>query len=231
MVNLLESVINNGSGYPARARGFTLPAAGKTGTSHDGWFAGFTSNLLAVVWVGYDDDRQLGLAGGSSALLLWTDFMKAAAKLPAYQNVQPFPMPAGIVTAPIDNITHLVATGSSSSTRDEVFIEGTEPTVAGGSNPAPGIADANKDNQPSGITKILGEILHGGKSHAEPAPAKPPGGGTQTPPAGENPSDPQAKPKAKGVLGKFLSVFKGKSQTPPPPPPPANPPDKKTDPQ
>ena len=58
MVNLLESVINNGTGAGARSRGFTLPAAGKTGTSHDGWFAGFTSNLLAVAWVGYDDDRR-----------------------------------------------------------------------------------------------------------------------------------------------------------------------------
>ena len=59
MVNLMESVINNGTGAGARSRGFTLPAAGKTGTSHDGWFAGFTSNLLAVAWVGYDDDREL----------------------------------------------------------------------------------------------------------------------------------------------------------------------------
>ncbi len=230
MVNLLQSVINNGTAYPARARGFTLPAAGKTGTSHDGWFAGFTTNLLAVVWVGYDDARELNLAGASSALPIWTNFMKSATKLPAYQNVQPFPMPSGIVTAPIDNITHLVAVGSSSSARDEVFIEGTEPTVAAAGNPAPGMAETNKDNQPSGISKILGEILHGGKSHAEPAQATPAAGATQTPPAGNNSTDPQAKPKGKGVLGKFLSVFKGKSQSPPPPPP-STPPDKKTEPQ
>ena len=78
MVSLLESVIDSGTGYGVRARGFRLPAAGKTGTSHDGWFAGFTSNLLAVVWVGYDDDRELNLTGAQSALPLWTEFMKRA---------------------------------------------------------------------------------------------------------------------------------------------------------
>ena len=76
MVSLLESVINNGTGAAVRTRGFRLPAAGKTGTSHDGWFAGFTSNLLAVVWVGYDDDRDLNLTGAQSALPVWTEFMK-----------------------------------------------------------------------------------------------------------------------------------------------------------
>ncbi len=50
-------------GPTVRARGFRAPAAGKTGTSHDGWFAGFTSNLLCVVWVGFDDNRELGLEG------------------------------------------------------------------------------------------------------------------------------------------------------------------------
>ena len=86
MVNLLESVINNGTGAGARSRGFTLPAAGKTGTSHDGWFAGFTSNLLAVAWVGYDDDRELNLTGADSALPIWTEFMKRATQYPAYRD-------------------------------------------------------------------------------------------------------------------------------------------------
>ena len=48
--------------------GFTLPAAGKTGTSRDGWFAGFTSNLLTIVWIGYDDYSDLNLEGSKSAL-------------------------------------------------------------------------------------------------------------------------------------------------------------------
>src|SRR2546430_5558134 len=61
---LLKDVLNKGTGAGVRARGFTLPAAGKTGTSRDGWFAGFTSNLLCVIWIGFDDNRGLGFTGG-----------------------------------------------------------------------------------------------------------------------------------------------------------------------
>ncbi|HEY7338396.1 MAG TPA: hypothetical protein VH639_26150, partial [Bryobacteraceae bacterium] len=71
-----------------RARGFQLPAAGKTVTSRDGWFAGFTSELLCVVWVGFDDNRELHLEGAKSALPIWTDFMKRAAKLRPYRDTQ-----------------------------------------------------------------------------------------------------------------------------------------------
>lgn len=216
MVNLLESVLNNGTGYPARARGFRLPAAGKTGTLNDGWFVGFTSNLLAAVWVGYDDNRQLNLTGGHSALPIWTDFMKIATDLPAYRDVKDFVVPSGIVTASIDSNSNLVATASSTATHSEIFIEGTEPTVAGVGGPAQGMAQS-KGDQPSGISKILGEILHGGKSHAEPAPVNPPAVGSATPGVpGDNNSDPSAKPKSKGVLGRIFSVFKAKSPTPPP---------------
>src|SRR5437879_9518002 len=55
MTNMLEGVLNFGTAYPVRQRGFNAPAAGKTGSSHDGWFAGYTSNLLCIVWLGYDD--------------------------------------------------------------------------------------------------------------------------------------------------------------------------------
>jgi penicillin-binding protein 1B len=127
MVSLLESVINNGTGAGVRARGFNLPAAGKTGTSHDGWFAGFTSNLLAVVWVGYDDDRDLNITGGQSALPLWTEFMKRTSGLAIYKTPQPFSQPDGIVTAAIDNLTNLVALADPALTHSEVFIAGTEP--------------------------------------------------------------------------------------------------------
>ena len=111
MVNLLESVINNGTGAGARSRGFTLPAAGKTGTSHDGWFAGFTSNLLAVAWVGYDDDRELKLPGADSALPIWTEFMKQATQYPAYRDAKPFEAPPGIVAVPVQ-ITSTLPSGN-----------------------------------------------------------------------------------------------------------------------
>jgi penicillin-binding protein 1B len=127
MVSLLESVINNGTGAGVRARGFNLPAAGKTGTSHDGWFAGFTSNLLAVVWVGYDDDRDLNITGAQSALPVWTEFMKLATGLTLYKALKPFNVPEGIETAEIDNLTNLVALFDPVLTHSEVFIAGTEP--------------------------------------------------------------------------------------------------------
>jgi penicillin-binding protein 1B len=127
MVSLLESVINNGTGAGVRTRGFSLPAAGKTGTSHDGWFAGFTPNLLAVVWVGYDDDRDLDITGAQSALPLWTEFMKRSTGLAVYKTPQPFSQPLGIETAEIDNLTNLVAHADPALTHSEVFIAGTEP--------------------------------------------------------------------------------------------------------
>ena len=63
MVSMLQEVLRSGTGAGVRSLGFTLPAAGKTGTSRDGWFAGFTSELLCVVWVGFDDNRELNLEG------------------------------------------------------------------------------------------------------------------------------------------------------------------------
>src|SRR5437762_5313876 len=75
MTYLMQGVINSGTGIGVRGRGFTLPAAGKTGTSRDGWFAGYTKDLLVIAWVGYDDNRDLNLEGAHSALPIWADFM------------------------------------------------------------------------------------------------------------------------------------------------------------
>src|ERR1700746_1810014 len=91
--SLMEDVINHGTGYPVRQIGFAAPAAGKTGTSHDGWFAGYTSNLLCVVWIGFDDNRDLGLAGGEAAAPIWAEFMKRAVALPKYRDTQNFDPP------------------------------------------------------------------------------------------------------------------------------------------
>jgi len=78
MLDMLQEVMRSGTGAGARGRGFNAPAAGKTGTSRDGWFAGFTSDLLCVVWVGFDDNTELELEGAQSALPIWTEFMKKA---------------------------------------------------------------------------------------------------------------------------------------------------------
>ncbi len=214
MVSLLSSVLNNGTGVGVRSRGFVLPAAGKTGTSHDGWFAGFTSNLLAVVWIGYDDDRELRLSGASSALPVWTEFMKRATELPAYRNVQQFAAPPGIVSAPLDAQTNLVASGNAPMTRDEIFIEGTEP---------------RPETTGGGIKGILGRIFHPGGAAPVPAAAT-------APPASGDPAlrpasaGPVTAPKEKrgGIVGKFLNLFKrgGSKPEPAPEPPPPPPPEK-----
>ncbi len=90
VTNVMEDVINHGTAYPVRARGFTNPAAGKTGTSRDGWFAGFTSNLLCVVWVGFDDNHDLTITGGATAAPIWAEFMKRAVTLARVQRHKNF---------------------------------------------------------------------------------------------------------------------------------------------
>lgn len=126
MVNMMEDVIRSGTAAGVRSRGFDHPAAGKTGTSRDGWFAGFTSNLLTVVWVGFDDYSDLELEGSKSALPVWTEFMKRAHKMPQYRDTKPFQPPPGVVKANIDPYSGLLA-GEGCASRVEYFIAGTQP--------------------------------------------------------------------------------------------------------
>jgi penicillin-binding protein 1B len=128
VTSLLQSVINHGTGAGVRSRGFTLPAAGKTGTSHDGWFAGYTPDLLCIVWVGFDDNTELNLAGSRSALPIWTDFMKRAVSLRPLSG-DDFAIPEGIVEVEIDPSTGLLATERCLQREMEYFIKGTEPTI------------------------------------------------------------------------------------------------------
>jgi len=130
MTNLMEEVMRSGTAAGVRARGFTVPAAGKTGTSHDGWFAGYTSELLCIVWVGFDDDRQLDLEGAHSALPIWTEFMKRALDYRAYRNAQPFEAPDGIVSVQIDPESGMLATPNCPVTSTEVYISGTQPVTS-----------------------------------------------------------------------------------------------------
>jgi penicillin-binding protein 1B len=130
MTNLMESVINEGTGAGVRARGFGLPAAGKTGTSRDGWFAGYTKDLLAIAWVGFDDNRDLTLQGSRSALPIWTEFMIKANRLypPRDPDAVYFERPSGIEYANIDPENHMVAGPGCPNTYAEIFIAGTVPT-------------------------------------------------------------------------------------------------------
>ncbi len=127
MVNLMEEVMRSGTGAGTRARGFVLPAAGKTGTSHDGWFAGFTSKLICVVWIGFDDNKELHLEGARSALPVWTEFMKRAHQYREYRGAHAFSAPDGIVSVEIDPLSGQLATAACPNPRAEVFITGSQP--------------------------------------------------------------------------------------------------------
>jgi penicillin-binding protein 1B len=129
VTHLMEGVINSGTGRGARARGFSLPAAGKTGTTNDyrdAWFVGFTPNLLAVVWVGFDQKRPLNLAGAEAALPIWTEFMKQAT---AGRPVNSFVPPPGVVVVRIDPLSGQLATPACPHSLEEAFYAGEEPTT------------------------------------------------------------------------------------------------------
>jgi membrane carboxypeptidase/penicillin-binding protein len=125
---MMRSVLNEGTAVGARGQGFTLDAAGKTGTTNDlrdAWFVGFTPELLTVVWVGFDDNQPVGLSGSQAALPIWTQFMRTA--LAGRADV-PFAVPEGISFTEIDPLTGKLATPACPKTFHEAFLAGTEPT-------------------------------------------------------------------------------------------------------
>ena len=128
VTNLMRGVMNEGTGAGARsAHGFTADAAGKTGTTNDlrdAWFAGFTPDLLTIVWIGLDDNQPIGLSGAQAALPIWSMFMKNA--LTGRQSTG-FSTPEGIVYAAIDKDTGMLATPACPRTMTEAFLTGTDP--------------------------------------------------------------------------------------------------------
>jgi len=126
--DMLENVINHGTGAGTRARGFTAPAAGKTGTDHDAWFAGYTSNLLCIVWVGNDDYTDIKIEGADAAAPIWAEFMKKAVLLPQYSDTHEFPMPQGVQMVQIDKVTNLLSDEACPDSYYAAFLDGTAPT-------------------------------------------------------------------------------------------------------
>ena len=127
VTNMMRSVLNEGTGAAARAAGFALDAAGKSGTTNDlrdAWFVGFTPELLTVVWVGLDDNTPVGLTGSEAALPIWTAFMKRA--LSGHRN-QAFAVPDGVSFVEIDKDTGGRAGPFCGHLFNEAFLVGTEP--------------------------------------------------------------------------------------------------------
>jgi penicillin-binding protein 1B len=187
MTNMMEGVINNGLGYTAvRLRGFTLPAAGKTGSSHDGWFAGYTSNLLCIVWVGYDDYSDLRLSGAMTAAPIWTEFMKKASALPQYADMKEFQQPTGVVDVQLDKATNRLATPTCPDDYTSAFVAGTEPRDT---------CDAQE-----GMKGFFSRMFGGDK------PVQPQQGAEAA--NGQDPNNPQDPKKKKGLFGKIAGIFK-----------------------
>ncbi len=129
MTSFMKDVVNRGTAAKVRARGLKQVLAGKTGTSRDGWFAGFTPNLVCAVWVGFDDGSQLGLTGANSALPIWADFMQVAlAKHPEWEG--DWEEPAGVEEIEINPKTGEPTVPEDTEKRVEFFINGTGPSNA-----------------------------------------------------------------------------------------------------
>jgi penicillin-binding protein 1B len=210
VTSVMKDVLNRGTGAAVRQKGFTLPAAGKTGTSRDGWFSGFTSNLVCVIWIGFDDNRDLGLPGGTVAAPIWADFMIKATALPAYHDVKDFPAPEGIQAVMIDPESSELATPTCPTTRAEFYVTGSAPTqlceLHGGHSAAGG----------SWLSHIFGG---GGQPKAPPqlgpdGKPLPPPGETQPGAVAQDGQNPNGQPaeKKKGALSKIFGIFGGKKK-------------------
>ena len=231
VTSVLEDVVNRGTGASVRARGFKGPAAGKTGTSRDGWFAGYTSNLLCIVWVGYDDNRDLNVSGTASAAPIWAEFMKRATALPAYHDLQEFDAPEGVTEVTIDPESMQLAMPNCPMKQTEVFIAGTEPTeycqLHGGR--------LTQSSNGSWLSRLLG-----GREEEPPASAtaspvdgrtarngQPGGSGPASRTAGNEPAasdtdNPPEKENKNGLLHRIFGIFGGSK--PDPDSPKTNPP-------
>lgn len=129
MTNLMQSVVDSGTASKLRGMGIKGAIAGKTGTSNDGWFVGYTPNIVCVAWVGFDDNRDLHMKASDAALPMWADFMKQALDLRPGLGGEAFTKPGGMVTVEIDPTTGYIAGPDCSEHRQEIFISGTEPVA------------------------------------------------------------------------------------------------------
>jgi penicillin-binding protein 1B len=142
MNNILQDVFNYGTAVKARSLGFDRPYAGKTGTTsnyHDAWFIGFSPRILTLVWVGFDDNHSVRLAGGDACVPIWTQHMNRVAGM--VPDVE-WRRPDDVVERQIDPQSGMLATPYCPQTKSEIFVQGTEPASvcplhAGSGEPSP----------------------------------------------------------------------------------------------
>ena len=206
--------MRSGTAAGVRSRGFTLPAAGKTGTSQDardGWFAGFTSKLICVVWVGFDDNKELNLEGAKSALPIWVEFMKRAHQHRQYKNVTGWDAPDGIVSVDIDPASGQLATVGCPSARAEVFVSGTQPVELCRFHGGGVTHVAGWETTPASPPSVAAAPAANGNGHGtQPEQYR---SANSTPPvlaeSAPTPPVPTEKPKEKkGIFGRIKDIFR-----------------------
>jgi penicillin-binding protein 1B len=155
ITNMLSAVIDHGTARAARDVVKSAAVAGKTGTSRDGWFVGYTPNLVCAVWIGFDDNKQLGLTGAEAALPAWSEFVKAAVELKPELGGRNFDCPEGIKFVEIDadngalstlSCPHreLIAVTERLAPNVDCMLHGNLPDLSGIG------ADKAAENEPSG---------------------------------------------------------------------------------
>ena len=177
--SLLRSVVENGTGQHAKALG--RPVAGKTGTTNeakDAWFVGYTTELVAGVWVGYDDPVPLGWgeAGSATALPAWLSFMKVAHE--GHPSTD-FPRPGSIAIVTVDPATGLLAYPGQTDAVEEEFLEGTTPSEV--AVPDAGAPDAIDAGTPDAAVDDEARESHAG-ALPEILPTPPDAGDVASPP-------------------------------------------------
>jgi len=126
--SLLEGVVDRGTAAGLRARGLRGPIAGKTGTTdeeYDLWFVGYTPEIVAVVWIGYDEPRPIGVPSSRGALPIWADFLE---RLAGEQVRGVFQRPTGVERVEIDPMSGARALAGCPASQPEYFLEGTVPS-------------------------------------------------------------------------------------------------------
>jgi membrane carboxypeptidase/penicillin-binding protein len=222
MSHMLADVVNAGTAYRARSDGFTLPAAGKTGTTNDyvdAWFIGFTPKLVAGVWIGFDKPRTILRNGyaGDLAVPLWARFMKTAT---TNDKSSWFKVPSGVVALDVCRMSGKLPAGgcddvaisnddgttvNRSVIQTEYFVKGTEPTESCDLHPGHSLlqAIAGVFRGTQNVTPVTAEAagLPPATARAEAPPAEP----SVTPAASELP-----QPTEKKKRGFWGRIFKGK---------------------
>ena len=211
--DLLQNVINAGSGAVVRNMGFTAPAAGKTGTSHDAWFAGYTSNLICIVWVGNDDYSDIKIEGAHAAAPIWAEFMKRAVTLPQYSDTKNFAIPDGVVQVRLDKQTNLLSDAACPDSYFASFLDGTQPTDT---------CDNANGDQRNIFQKIFGVGQSSSPPQQQALPGQPSASSSQQPSplaSAAPPATQQPPAKKPGFFGRIFGQ-KPKQPDPQPQPPP-----------